>query len=208
MRRSAARMKLGAWSLPMCVVGTSSKHGATRKASWPIISPRLWHWQEREKLAACGFAGLCLSPDPLRAVLRSAARVAAAHVLSSYGLALPHSQSPALSAAQCPLPALAKASAQLRVVGATTTAQRARARWVRASRQAVTAFFHSSRIRTRSRVLAVSEHPSVRLSRFGRKTREQLVFRSFAHRLSETSEIKALPFLLLSLAKGKQSHLS
>jgi hypothetical protein len=99
----------------------------------------------REALAD-GFAGLCLFTNAFRAVLRPVACVAAAHVLSPHRLALPHGQSPALSAAQCPLPALAEASAQLCSAGATTSAQRARARWVRAPRQAVTPCLHSSRM--------------------------------------------------------------
>src|SRR5437763_8126441 len=66
-------MRPGAWSLPMFVAGASSKRGAMRKVSWPIISPRLWHWQEREKLllmAQLSYAFLLtlLEPfyDPLR----------------------------------------------------------------------------------------------------------------------------------------------
>jgi hypothetical protein len=68
----------------------------------------------RETLAD-GFVGLCLSLEPARAVLRLLAALARALLLSPHWLALPPSQSPALSAAHRPLALMAAVSAQLRL---------------------------------------------------------------------------------------------
>ena len=95
----------------------------------------------RETLAD-GFVSLCLSLEPARAVLRLLAAVALAPLLSPHWLALPPSQSPALSAAQRPLARMAAVSAQLRQACATTTAKHATPGHLRPRGQQVTPFPH------------------------------------------------------------------
>jgi hypothetical protein len=74
---------------------------------------------------AAGFVSVCLSREPARAVLRLLAAVALTPLVSPHWLAVPRSQSPALSAAQRPLALMAAVSAQLREACATPTAKHA-----------------------------------------------------------------------------------
>lgn len=92
----------GGWFLRMRAGGKSNSPGVLTKANWPIISPRLWHWQERMKLlamATLAYAFLLhlLAPryEPLRLwLLRTD--------LASHWLALALGQGPTLPPACCP----------------------------------------------------------------------------------------------------------
>jgi hypothetical protein len=149
----------------------------------------------RETLAD-GFVGLCLSLEPARAVLRLLAAVALAPLLSPHWLALPRSQSPALSAAQRPLALMAEVSAQLREACATTTAKHATPGHLRPRGQQVNPF----PCWKGAAGTVGEERPGEAVSFYQAKD-VKTVFCTCPPDGQRTRVGKALPFLRLSLGK-------